>query len=196
MNRYWPVVFTVLILALPARAYASREPTPRERTELLTATSYTGQIPPRREWAVRKIWVSNLRISTINHAWATGKINEIFNGGDDGAELLYHFRDHAWHLRTLGTSGIFCGVPAAVAKDLGGSEDGCEVYSRTVRRECEAEGAEHGPAGEEACYDENAQERKEAARAREDARETLAEEQARNKQECAEDACAAAATNT
>jgi hypothetical protein len=66
------------------------------------------------------------------------------------------------------------------------------VSSREVR-ECKAEGAEHGLAGEESCYDESAQERNETARASEPPRETLAEEQARNRRECEEDACAAAA---
>jgi hypothetical protein len=116
------LAFTV---ALPSAAHASRAPTPRERAELIGATHLDGQIPPRREWAAKKMWVSDLRISTVNHTWAAGQVNEIFNGGDDRAELLYHFSGRSWRLRALGTSGVFCKAPFAVVKDLGGTEGGC-----------------------------------------------------------------------
>lgn len=130
-----------LILALPPAAHASRAPTPRERAELIGATHLDRQIPPRREWPAKKVWVSDLRISTVNHTWAAGVINEIFHGSDDGAPLLYHFRDRAWHLRTIGgPCPLPRGVPRAVMSDLMGTT--CESAAQeeaseeaAVRRE-------------------------------------------------------------
>lgn len=136
--------FTLAMLAItlvsPApSAQASRPPTAHERAALLAATSYAGQIPPRREWSAKKIWVSNLRVSTVNHSWATGTINTLFAGeGDDKAGLLYHFRAHTWHLRTLGTSSLGCGVPPAVIKDLGGGWLDCIETKKSPEEESEA----------------------------------------------------------
>jgi hypothetical protein len=133
------VLLVSLALAVPTSVYAARTPTPHERAALLAATSYAGQIPPRREWAAKKIWVSNLRVSTVNHSWATGTINTLFAGeGDDKAGLLYHFRARTWHLRTLGTSSLGCGVPPAVIKDLGGGWLDCTETRKSSEEESEA----------------------------------------------------------
>jgi hypothetical protein len=102
---------------------ASRPATKVERRILLTAASRSRDVPPRRDWFVDKFRITDMRISTVDHRWATGTGHLGVGPGhrqDDTAGLLFHFRGRSWHLVGIGTSDVGCGAPPVVMEDLGG----------------------------------------------------------------------------
>jgi hypothetical protein len=161
----------LLVLALPASASASRA------CGIVKTSRYSS--------APAEVTVSKGKTSCAEARKIATKFQSRNRGPMHGTDLAEgYWLVYGWKCQdgTDGGSGCMHGKLNAITMQA-------KLPSATIRRECEAEGAEHGRAGEEACYDENAQERKEAARVREGTRETLAEEQARNKQECDEDVC-------
>ena len=109
-------------------AFAARPATKAERQLLVAAAHRSPFLPPAREWAVDKIAFTNLRISTVDHRWATGTGHLWVGSGhkyDDAATLLFRFHGGMWRLTDIGTSDVGCQAPAAVVKDLGGGALTC-----------------------------------------------------------------------
>jgi hypothetical protein len=116
-SRLVAILSLAAFVALPTLASARRGANAAEKRHITAAVKHssTTSSVPDSHYDVKRI-----RMATVAHGWARAELvpRPKYRASAQGATALLRKTNGRWRVRNLGTAGLGCNIPRAVATDL------------------------------------------------------------------------------